>query len=189
MPIIMVVGSPGAGKTAVTEAAKRKGVQTIQIGTLMEEEAVRRHYIKNRDEIRHMLSPKMQGELQRHAFAKLSRMKGKIVVDTHMSVQSRGRYVPGIPYSCLRMVKGIAAWVYIDADTDEILRRRRKDKTRKKDLDSRHNIEMQRTANLSMLFYCAWRTNAPVYIIYNRDGTLKTSAARFKRVLSEAFGA
>ncbi len=185
----MVVGSPGAGKTTITKAAAaKKGVRAIQVGTLMEEEATRKGYVKNRDQIRHSLGLKLQRDLQAHAFGRLSKMKGNVVVDTHMSVWSNDKYIAGIPYSSLETLKNIAAWVYIDAATDDIIRRRRLDKTRNKDIVNPHDVEMQRTMNLSLLFYCAWYNSAPLYIIYNKEGDVKGSIRQFEHILSETIG-
>src|SRR5208283_2226104 len=105
MSIVMVVGSPGAGKTAITNAAAKRGVRIIQIGTLMEEEATRKGYIKDRDQIRHSLGLRLQRELQAHAFGSLSKMKGNVVVDTHMSIWSNDRYIVGVPHDSLESLK------------------------------------------------------------------------------------
>jgi len=188
MSIVMVVGSPGAGKTAITNAAAKRGVRIIQIGTLMEEEATRKGYIKDRDQIRHSLGLRLQRELQAHAFGSLSKMKGNVVVDTHMSIWSNDRYIVGVPHDSLESLKNVVAWVYIDAATGDITKRRRLDKSRNRDMVSPHDIEMQRMLNLSLFFHCAWYTGAPLYIIYNKEGKLKESIRQFDRILSETIG-
>jgi len=186
--LVIVVGSPGAGKTLIVDSIKTdKRYRIINVGTQMEEMGIEKGLIKHRDQIRY-LDFETINRLRVLVFKRVAEMKGNIVLDTHMSVERRGKYVPGLPYSLLRYLKNLVGMIYIDATTEEILARRHKDKTRSREAEDRENVDMQRIMNVSMLAYCSIHLNISIYTIHNKENSIKETVKAFKNALKEMTG-
>ena len=100
--MIIVLGSPGAGKTTVLSKVVEQLPEwrTIVYGTLMLEIASKRGLVKHRDEMRN-LPPEKQSELQAAVGDALAKEKGRILLDTHCSISTPKGYIPGLPYNGL----------------------------------------------------------------------------------------
>ncbi|MCL5412502.1 MAG: AAA family ATPase [Candidatus Marsarchaeota archaeon] len=188
--IMVVVGTPGAGKTSVLtglKSATRIEHTIVNIGTLMEEMAVTKGYAKDRDQLRYMPNEKI-AELRRATFGAVAKMPGNVIVDTHATIEQHGRYVPGLPRSeTMLLEKGLTALVCVDASTEEILTRRSQDKTRKREVEDARFVEMQRIINLSTLSSYSLSLNIPLYVIDNKQGMLEHSVRRFAEIAEEVF--
>jgi adenylate kinase len=188
--IILVTGTPGAGKTSViTQSKKITGVkyEDVIVGTLMERIAKEKGWAKDRDELRYLSNDRI-AELREATFSAIAGMEGNIVVDTHASIEQRGRYVPGLPAGDTMLLKGgLKAIVCVDSSTDDILMRRAGDSNRKREVEDARLIDMQRIINLSSLTYYALKLNIPLYVIENKQDMLETTVKRFAEVLSEVF--
>lgn len=187
--LVLFTGSPGAGKTSVLNGIrKHKKYKIVNVGTLTESLGKKRHYIKDRDQIRY-LEPHIIDELREGAFKQISKMKGEVIIDTHASISAKGRYTPGLPRESMRWLKGLCAIVYIDAEDEELLRRRISDKNRKRELEEPKEIETHRLINLAILAQCASDLNISLYIIHNKEGalnkTIERSMARLKEIFKE----
>ena len=174
---ILLCGSPGVGKTSVTELLKKEGYKSVTIGTLMKDIAVAEKYVKNRDQIRY-LPKKVTSALRKSAIRQISAMSGTVLIDTHVSVCSGNRYTSGIPYDAISMLKGLSGIIMIDATEKEILARRKGDKSRTREIEDKVKIENQRMINLSALSYYSTYLNLPLYIIHNRQGRIQETANR-----------
>ncbi len=186
--IVVVTGTPGAGKTTVIRNSKKAGsYKIVSVGGLMEEIGVERKYVHDRDEIRKLKNEQIS-ELRKEAFHKISSLDGNVIVDTHASVARRRRYIPGFPFEALEHMKGIIGLIYIDSSAEEIIARRGRDLTRERELESKEEINDQRTINLSMLSYYASYLNIPLYIIENKEGNMDGTLSNFAEDLKELFG-
>ncbi len=185
---IIVTGSPGAGKTAITSGAGPKDLprklELVNVGTLMLEEARKLKYTDDRDRIRYM-DPKHMGRIRKLAFSKLAKMSGDVVVDTHDYVEENGRFVPGMPERLLLQLGKIEAFIYVDAPEVELLSRRRKDKTRKREIEDPELLGIQRMLNLSALSYYSSAFDIPIYVIENRTGFLNESIKKYASTVKE----
>ena len=189
MPIVVMLGTQGSGKTTILERAKGyRGIKNVNLGDMMCEYAIRKGYVKTRDEIRYKMTWKRYQELYKAAFSKIGAMKGNVVVDTHPFVKAGGRYVPGLPAKYMNLLKGLVGLVYVDARTEEIIKRRALDSiTRKREVDDANKIDMHRTVNLAIVSYYSSHFDIPFYIIGNRDGKLDRSVKEFRGAVSELF--
>jgi adenylate kinase len=189
MPTVIVLGSQGAGKTTILgKASGYKGIKVVNIGDLMTQFAIKQGYVKKRDEIRYKINWKDYQSLYKLAYSKAGSMPGNIVIDTHPSIKAGDRYIPGMPAKYLKLLKNLVGLVYIDADTDAVIRRRKLDPDRVREEDDAKVIDTHRLLNLSILGYYSSCLNIPLYIINNKDGMLQESISEFKKAISDLFG-
>ncbi|MDE1825164.1 MAG: AAA family ATPase [Candidatus Micrarchaeota archaeon] len=188
--IILFVGTPGAGKSTILEGIGSG--KKVNIGTEMFEIARQRYKdkIANRDDMRRYLTPLQIKELRNDTFEKISRMTDKddVIIDTHASIRNGNTFVPGFVLYEFDKLKGkIAAIIYIDASPQEILKRRRSDKSRSRDEESKSDVEEQKQINLS--YTCAYSAylGVPVYLMKNNDGKLKEAIKEAGSIVKEHF--
>ena len=176
--MIIVMGLPGAGKSTVL--AKAEGYEVVNYGTLMFEIAQGKFGLENRDQMR-SLPVADQKTVQEEVAKKLSEMQGKVILDTHCSVETPKGYLPGLPFSLLEKLT-VEAVVLITATPEEIKARREGDpsRVRKADIDSIKEHDFMNKAFLAA--YAAHR-GVPAKIIYNRDGKVEEAAAELRSVL------
>ncbi|MGC8649020.1 MAG: AAA family ATPase [Candidatus Micrarchaeia archaeon] len=178
--LIIVVGTPSAGKTSIVKALENdENYKIVNLGDLMYEAGVKKGYIKDRDEIRY-LDPDKAEELRTSAIEAVSKLTGNVILDTHASVEQHGRFLPGLAYYMFKYLKHTKGFFYIDAETGEILRRRKEDKTRSREIEPEWLINTQRDINLSIISYYSTHFNVPMYVINNKDGKLEESKMAFK---------
>jgi adenylate kinase len=184
----IVVGIPGVGKTTVITRAVEElnnlghNARLVVFGTVMFEEAAKLG-VKHRDEMRKMPIEE-QKRLQEQAAMKIASMKDDILlIDTHLFINTREGYYPGLPLYLLNLLKPTNL-VLVAAEPKEILNRRINDKTRQRDLvdekDIAHELEIARI----MVAACSILTGAPFAIIMNRDGMAENAVKDLINLLS-----
>lgn len=166
----VVVGIPGVGKTTVLDGLEKviRGIKVVNFGTVMLEQAMRKKLVKDRDELRRLPVEK-QRELQAFAARRIARMKGKIVVDTHLFIRTGDGFWPGLPFSVLSLLRPTHLFL-IEADPSEITSRRERDKVRYRDIVSLEQIEQELSIARAFLATCSVLTGAPMMIIKNHEG-------------------
>ena len=179
--MIVVMGLPGAGKTSVLQKAVTKKYKTINYGDLMFDVAKSKYGVKNRDEMR-KLSTEILIELQRFAAIELAKYPVDTILDTHCAISTPRGYFPGLPFKHLKEFK-VSFLVYITAPTEEIIARREKDKTRKRDRDSDQQLRDHDEISKSYLAAYSAYTGAPAKVIYNRQEKLSEAVAELKKIL------
>ncbi len=184
--IVFVIGSPGAGKSSIISAVKKK-YSVVTVGDFMEKAGRAKRLIKHRDEIRY-LTPNQQKVLQADAFRQIGKLPGEVVLDTHATVEQHGRFYPGMADQMLRYMKNIVGVVYVDAPVADILKRRKVDKSRKREIEPEWLVERQRDMNFAIASYYSTHINIPLYLIVNKDGALKQAQKQFIKSLKDAFG-
>ncbi|MFH1393886.1 MAG: AAA family ATPase [Candidatus Micrarchaeota archaeon] len=175
--MIIVMGLPGAGKTTVL-----KGLDTdyrVQnFGDLMFEIEKEKFGITDRDQMR-TISKEKQGEVQKLVYERLSKEKGKFILDTHCSVNTPKGFLPGVPFEYLKMLK-VDYLVLITADVEAVAKRRSDDPSRKRDAD---NIGLHDQMNKSFLAAYSAFTGAPAVVIINEQGKAQEATARLQALL------
>ncbi len=186
--IILVAGSPGAGKTTVLNGVSASfDSKVVNLGTMMLQTAQKLGYVKDRDQLRFM-SPKNVTDVRNRSIEEIEKMDGNIIIDTHASIGENGRYLPGLPIRFLEHLGHVKGLVYIDATTKEIMARRTKDKTRKREQDDEQTIDAQRLINLSTLAFASAYLNVPLYLVINKEGDTQKAIDEIKRRLKEVVG-
>ncbi len=184
--IIIVTGTPGAGKTTILKKAIEKiknKYKIVNYGDVMLEIAKRKNLVRNRDEIR-KLDASIQREIQKEAARNIAEMSKNenVIVDTHCLIKTPEGYLPGLPIWVLEELKPNII-VLIEANPDEIIRRRQKDKTRYRDVEEEKELKLHQEMNRAVAVAYAMVTGATVKIIENHDGMLDKAVSEFLKLL------
>ena len=189
MTLIIVTGMPGAGSsTVIKEALKRKsegaGSEFVpgNYGDVMFEAAREAGLVEKRDDLRKLPGEK-QREIQMLACNNLSKRRENLIIDTHCTIKTPRGYLPGLPEYVLRELKP-DQFVLIEATPEEILARRQRDKTRRRDVEDKRGIEEHQLMNRAMAMAYACLTGASVKIIENHQGALGNAADAFFALLT-----
>lgn len=188
--VAVITGIPGAGKSTVLNELKRiagkigKGIRVVNFGTEMVKIAEQKSGVLHRDEIRHKPIP-FQNQLQTEAAKEIAKMTGEgsiVIVDTHMMVRTESGYWAGLPSHVITELKP-DLFILIEADPEEIFKRRSTDKTRMRDKvlmsDIREEIEFSRAFAAT----CGTLTGAPVKIVRNPAGRQVEAAEEILKLL------
>jgi adenylate kinase len=184
---VIITGVPGVGKTAVIDTTIQKLAdekilyQHISFGTFMLEVAKASNIVHNRDEMRR-LSKDDQKLLQREASQQIARLDGNIIIDTHASIKTPAGFLPGLPEWVLRDLMP-DVFVIIEADDDQILRRRLGDESRTRDIEGSQSIRDHQEFNHAIAASCAMLTGCTVLYVKNADFLLAHSVEALAAVL------
>jgi adenylate kinase len=175
--MIIVMGLPGAGKSTVLKSLKTD-YKILNWGDLMFEIEKKEFGIKDRDEMRKIPIDK-QKWVQEMVAKTLSKMPGKIILDTHCSVSTPSGYFPGLPFDILKLLP-VKTFVLITANPDDVAKRRNNDPNRKRDSD---DIHLHDQMNKSFLASYSAFTGAPAVIIENKEGKIEESVSKLQSLL------
>ncbi|MBU0591266.1 MAG: adenylate kinase, partial [Candidatus Micrarchaeota archaeon] len=175
--MIIVMGLPGAGKSTVLGSLK-SDYKIVNYGDVMLEIEKEKFGVKDRDDMRKLPIEK-QKKAQKMVYQKLSKMEGKVILDTHCSVSTPKGFFPGVPFNYLKMLK-VDALVLVTANPEEVAARRANDPTRKRDAD---DVALHDSMNRSYLAAYSAFTGAPAVVIFNRQGKLEEAIAKLESVL------
>lgn len=186
---VIIVGIPGVGKTSivslVAEKLNHKELKaTVAVfGTLMLEEADKIG-VKNRDELR-KLSLAKQRQLQEMAAKRIAQIKDSIVIiDTHLFIKTTDGYYPGLPMHVLDIIKP-THFVMVVAEAGEIVKRRKADKSRDRDIISTQDIQYELDILRVMVASCSMLTGSPFIVIMNNDNKIENAALNIVKVLCD----
>ena len=184
---VIITGVPGVGKTSVITDTIQKltdeGVpyQSINFGTFMFEIAKAKSLVQDRDEMR-KLGKDDQKALQREASQQIAKIDGNVLIDTHASVKTPAGFLPGLPEWVLRdLMPDIM--VLVEADDDQILRRRLRDESRIRDIEGSRSICDHQEFNRAAAASYAMLTGCTVLYVENADFLLSLSVERLTAVL------
>ena len=187
---VVIVGVPGVGKSTIISNATQTlinmgmTVRTVVFGSVMFEEA-KKLGINHRDELR-KLSIELQQKLQTKAANYISKLKeSTVIVDTHLFIKTKSGYYPGLPMNLILKLKPDRL-VLVTANSEEILKRRKSDKTRARDINSDDDIKMDIDVSLSIISSLSILTGAPFEIIYNHDNMIDSATSRVVELLKKS---
>jgi len=182
--IFLVLGTPGAGKTTVLKGIG--GIEVFNIGTEMLNAHSRKLKVTNRDLLKRKVISNYIDTVQiRHGILNgLIKKNGVITIDTHASVKSGNGYIPGMSLDDLKALRGsIRAIIYIDADTKDIMNRRKSDKTRNREGDTAEDLNQHREINIAFTTSYSLHLETPIYIVKNKGNALKKTQAEVSRII------
>lgn len=189
--VVIVTGIPGTGKTTVcnellklAERAGRK-VTVINFGTVMVELSQKRGESLHRDELRKS-KLSFQRNLQEEAAKVISQeavdAEGYVIVDTHMSIKTLGGHWAGLPLPVLKHLNP-DVFVLVEAEPHEVLSRRVRDPTRRRDKVLEGEVADELLFSRLMAAACSVLTGASVKIVKNPSGKQVEAAKEILRLL------
>ncbi|MEM5773163.1 MAG: adenylate kinase [Candidatus Aenigmatarchaeota archaeon] len=164
---ILVVAVPGGGKSTVLEYVKKMlpKAKVVTAGDLFLEIASKKYGITDRDELRKKLTLEQQREIQEKVAKKIAKMKDKILfINTHVTIKTPYGYFHALSEKTMKIMKPDMI-VLLEFDPRDILQRRMKDKSRKRDIESLQEIEEHQMINRTVVFDVASPFECPIKII------------------------
>lgn len=192
--LVLVTGIPGVGKTAVLnefeKIAKKCKVNAsiINYGSIMNSILEDKGKDLNRDEIRKQKMDS-QKKIQLKA-ADIIAKKGRksiIIVDTHMAINTKAGFLPGLPYDVLRKLNPHLL-ILIETAPKDILKRRGLDNNRDRDSQSIQEIELGLEWSRYLASACSTLVGIPVKILMNEHGKQKEVANDLFNSIIEQLG-
>lgn len=189
--VIVVTGIPGTGKTTVcNEALKLAGgtgkkIQVVNYGSIMVQLSHKRGKSLHRDELRRSeltFQRNLQAEAAKIISKKTEEVEGDLIVDTHMSIKTANGYLAGLPFHVLQHLNP-DVFILVEAEPHEVLSRRFKDKTRKRDKVLEDEIMEEILFSRLMAAACAVLTGASVKIVNNPAGKQAEAAEEVLKLL------
>lgn len=189
--VIVVTGIPGTGKTTVCNEAlrlaeqTRKKIQAVNYGSIMVELSRSRGKSLHRDELRRSglaFQRDLQAEAAKIIAKKTDEVEDDIIVDTHMSIKTANGYLAGLPFHVLQLLNP-DMFVLVEAEPHEVLSRRFRDKTRKRDKVLEDEIMEEILFSRLMAVACAVLTGASVKMVRNPAGKQADAAEEILKLL------
>lgn len=181
MPVVIITGVPGVGKSTVIDAAQRsKGYKVVVYGTEMFQVAKAKGLVKERDEMR-KLDPVVQREIQEAAAHAIANM-GDVIVDTHCTIKTPRGFLPGIPAWVAQALKP-KQLILVEAPPKDVVARRNNDPTRARDPDSEEDIAAHQAMNRAAAMTVATLTGATVAFVQNRTGDVDGTRDQVLKIL------
>lgn len=186
--MLVVTGLTGAGKsTVLAEVVKKKKVNVVNYGDVMLKMAQKKGIVKSRDEFSNIPGMLVTKHMAlQTAAARMIKDSPKSILDTHaiLSRQPQG-YISGIPPVLLTRIK-YDGFVFVDAPSDEVIARRRKDLAsgkRMRPIPTQAQVDEDRLFSKILIGYYAGATGAPFWFIQNREGKLNEAVNQFVAIL------
>ncbi len=164
---IVIAAVPGSGKTTVMKAVAKKipSAKIVNVGDLIFRIVKEKLKVKNRDEMRRKLTIDQQRKYQETVAKKIAKMKNKIIlVDTHASIKTQHGYFPGLSETTMHTMRPDII-VLLEYRPQDVLERRKKDSSRKRDNETVKEIEEHQKYNREFAFAAADHADAAVEII------------------------
>lgn len=189
--VIIVTGIPGTGKTTVCNEAVKlaeqtgKKIQVVNYGSIMVELSHKHEKSLHRDELRRSeltFQRNLQAEAAKIISQKTDEDEGDLIVDTHMSIKTANGYLAGLPFHVLQLLNP-DMFILVEAEANEVLSRRLKDKTRKRDKVLEDEIVEEILFSRLMAAACAVLTGASVKIVKNPAGKQAEAAEEVLKLL------
>jgi adenylate kinase len=192
--LVLVTGMPGVGKTVVLnefeKIAKKKKVSTsiINYGSIMNSILKNKGKELTRDEIRKQ-KMNSQKEIQLKAADIIVKKSEKsiTIVDTHMAINTKAGFLPGLPYDILKKLDPCLL-VLIETAPKDILKRRGLDNSRDRDSQSIQEIELGLEWSRYLASACSTLIGIPVKILKNEHGKQKEVANDLFNSIVEQLG-
>jgi adenylate kinase len=192
--LVLVTGMPGVGKTAVLnefeKIAKKRKVSTsiINYGSIMNSILKNKGKELTRDEIRKQ-KMNSQKEIQLKAADIIVKKSEKniTIVDTHMAINTKAGFLPGLPYDVLKKLDPCLL-VLIETAPKDILKRRGLDNSRDRDSQSIQEIELGLEWSRYLASACSTLIGIPVKILKNEHGKQKEVANNLFNSILEQLG-
>ena len=188
---IIVAGIPGVGKTTILKELeavaieKKVPLKIINFGNVMNDLFKKKGKEIHRDKMRRE-DIALQSSIQQQAAAMIAKTPGRsaVVVDTHMFVRTGEGIWPGTPRKVLEALDPTMI-VLIEADPEEIARRRTEDSSRYRDSGNVEDARADLHWSRYMASVNAVLAGVPIQIVHNRDGQQRQVALDLLNVIGK----
>ena len=189
--VVIVTGIPGTGKTTVCmellKLAEQSGrrITVINYGSAMVELTREQGSPVHRDELRKSklsIQRDLQAEAAKTISQRVAEAEGDVILDTHMFIKTLDGYWAGLPFHVLQLLNP-NAFVLIEAEPPEVLCRRPKDVTRRRDEALEGEIAEELLFSRLIAAACSVLTGAPVKIVNNPNGKKVEAAKEILKLL------
>jgi adenylate kinase len=139
----------------------------------------------DRDELRRsglVFQRDLQAEAAKLISKKTGEAKGDLIVDTHMSIKTAKGYFAGLPFHVLQLLDP-DMFVLVEAEPHEVLSRRLKGRTRKRDKVLEDEVIEEILFSRLMAAACAVLTGTSVKIVKNPAGKRIEAAEEILKLL------
>ena len=180
--MLIVMGLAGAGKSTVLKyfLEKNRFIRVINYGDVAVDIAIKRGLVKNRDEI-NLIPPEYHSRLQKEVVSRLKDTP-KTILDTHAILRKKEGYLPGLTPDLFKKIK-VEGFVFIDAPSSEIIWRRKNDKTRKRKILTKDEIDRDRMLSEMLIASYSAAIGAPFFLIQNRNGKINEAVKEFEKII------
>ena len=186
-----MAGVPGVGKTTVLqelEAVARKTkvpLNIVNFGDVMNQLFKKSGKKVHRDHMRRQ-HINLQTRVQQQAARKISKMRTRstVVVDTHMFVRTIDGIWPGTPKRVLEAIHPDLI-VLIEADPEEVARRRSADRTRERESKKVEDVKADLEWSRYMASANAVLAGVPIQIVHNRERHHREAAGDLLRLIGK----
>lgn len=177
--IYLLTGISGVGKSTVIHNCDAEFVH-INFGDIVLEIAKEEGLAENRDDLKTISAEKTK-QIQEKVVERLKQMDGKVLLDTHLTIESPYGFFPGIPYWMAKELQ-FKSIILIEAPIEEIQKRRNKDTgIRKREENTLEEIRTQRDMDRSAAVTLSVMAGPNVKIIENVD--LEKASNELKELL------
>lgn len=189
---IIVAGIPGVGKTTVLQelesVARERNValKIVNFGNVMNDLFKKTGKTIHRDHMRKQ-DINLQSKIQQQAARIIAKTTGNsaLVVDTHMFVKTTDGIWPGTPRKVLEALDPTMI-ILIEADPEQIARRRSTDATRYRDSGSVEDARADLQWSRYMASANAVLAGVPIQIVLNRDGEQRKTATDILEIIEKS---
>jgi len=164
---VVVAALPGSGKTTIMKLVKRRlpRVRVVNVGDMIRKIAMKKLKIRDRDQLRGRLTIQQQRDFQEHTAREISKMRARdLLIDTHTSVKTPNGFFPGLSEVTAHLIRPDVI-VLLEYRPEDIIARRRHDKTRTRDADTPKSLRLHQESSRQFAFEAAEHIEAAVKVV------------------------
>ena len=179
------MGLSGAGKTSVLTEVKRKreDITLVNYGDIATEVGIKAELVENRDQVL-ALAPDQIKELQVKVVESLED-NPKTILDTHalLALKPMG-FMSGLTDSLFEKIK-IEGMIYIDASSEEVMKRRKEDTSRDRMIIELNELNQNRIRSNEIIDAYAKKYKVQKFTIKNSDGQFDNTVKELLLTLTQ----
>ncbi len=181
--LFVVCGQSGVGKSTVLSkvAEGHDDLTIVNFGETILSIARDRGVASTTEEFAG-LKPETVAELQVAAANRVKSLEGRVILDMHLTVRTRGGFIAGMPKKLMDMLSP-SRIILLEADPYEVLKRRMVGKEMKKVDDSLKDIQEHADFDRAAAVAIAIDIGAPVKLIMNDD--VEKTATEIGKLIDE----